>query len=132
MLPVAVAGQDTIPKRLSLNGYITNMQSFMFQSINGDWTIDNLVHNRLNFKWNNKSGNLKTVLELRNRLIIGESITTIPEYSKMIDTDNGFVKLSDNLLKGNSYVLNTKIDRAYFDYTKDKFQLTIGRQRINW
>ena len=132
MLPVAAAGQDTIPKRLSLNGYITNMQSFMFQSINGDWTIDNLVHNRLNFKWNNKSGNLKTVLELRNRLIIGESITTIPEYSKMIDTDNGFVKLSDNLLKGNSYVLNTKIDRAYFDYTKDKFQLTIGRQRINW
>ena len=50
----------------------------------------------------------------------------------MIDTDNGFVRLSDNLSKGNSYVLNSKIDRAYIDYTKDKFQVTIGRQRINW
>ena len=132
MLPVTSAGQDTIPKRLSLNGYVTNMQSFMFQSLNDNWTIDNLIHNRLNFKWNNKSDNFKAALELRNRLIIGESASTIPGYAKMIDTDNGFVKLSDNLLNGNSYVLNSKIDRAYIDYTKDKFQVTIGRQRINW
>jgi hypothetical protein len=108
------------------------MQSFMFQSLNDNWTIDNLIHNRLNFKWNNKSDNFKAALELRNRLIIGESASTIPGYAKMIDTDNGFVKLSDNLLNGNSYVLNSKIDRAYIDYTKDKFQVTIGRQRINW
>jgi hypothetical protein len=104
----------------------------MFQSLNDNWTIDNLIHNRLNFKWNNKSDNFKAALELRNRLIIGESASTIPGYAKMIDTDNGFVRLSDNLLNGNSYVLNSKIDRAYIDYTKDKFQVTIGRQRINW
>jgi hypothetical protein len=132
MLPVSMAGQDTIPKRWSLNGYVTNMQSFMFQRLNDNWTIDNLIHNRLNFKWNNKSDNFKAALEVRNRLIIGESVSTTPEYAKMIDTDNGFVKLSDNLSKGNSYVLNSKIDRAYIEYTKDKFQLTIGRQRINW
>jgi hypothetical protein len=132
MLPFSVAGQDTIPKKLSLNGYITNMQSFMFQRLNDNWTIDNLIHNRLNFKWNNKSDNFKAALELRNRLIIGESVSAFPGYSKMIDTDYGLVKLSDNLSNGNSYVLNSKIDRAYIDYTNDKFQLTIGRQRINW
>ena len=134
MIPFTVNlnGQDTIQHNWSLNGYITNMQSFIFQNIDGDWTIDNLIHNRLNFKWVSKSGNIKTVLELRNRFIIGESVSNTPEYSKIIDTDNGFVKLSDNLSKGNSYVLNSKIDRAYIDYTKDKFQLTIGRQRINW
>src|SRR5664280_1715791 len=131
MLPVSMAGQDTIPARWSLNGYVTNMQSFMFERLNDNWTIDNLIHNRLNFKWNNKKENFKAVLELRNRLIIGESVSTIPEYAKMIDTDNGFLKLSDNLSNGNSYLLNSKIDRAYIDYTKDKFQLTIGRQRIN-
>jgi len=132
MLPVSMAGQDTIPASWSLNGYVTNMQSFMFQRLNDNWTIDNLIHNRLNFKWNNKSDNFKIALELRNRLIIGESVSTTPEYAKIIDTDYGFVKLSDNLSKGNSYVLNSKIDRAYIDYTKGKFQLTIGRQRINW
>ncbi len=132
MLPFESAGQDSIPARLSLNGYVTNMQSFMFQHLNDNWTIDNLIHNRLNFRFDNKSDNFKAVLELRNRIIIGESVSMIPGYSKMIDVDNGFVKLSDNLSTGNSYLLNSKIDRAYIDYTKDKFQITIGRQRINW
>ncbi|MGC1390735.1 MAG: hypothetical protein WA816_06835 [Bacteroidales bacterium] len=132
LFPVSMAGQDTIPARWSLNGYITNMQSFMFQRLIDNWTIDNLIHNRLNFRWDSKTDNFKAVLEMRNRLIIGESVSTIPGYAKMIDTDNGFFKLSDNLSKGNSYLLNSKIDRVYIDYTKNKFQLTIGRQRINW
>jgi hypothetical protein len=134
MIPFTVNlnGQDTIQHNWSLNGYITNMQSFIFQNINGDWTIDNLIHNRLNFRWISKSGNLKTVLELRNRFIIGESVKADPDYGKMINTDNGYVKLSDNISTGNSYIFNSRIDRGYIDYTIDKFQLTIGRQRINW
>ena len=134
MIPFTVNlnGQDTIQYNWSLNGYITNMQSFIFQNIEGDWTIDNLIHNRLNFKWVSKSGNIKTVLELRNRFIIGESVKADPDYGKMIDTDNGYVKLSDNISTGNSYIFNSRIDRGYIDYTIDKFQVTIGRQRINW
>src|SRR5664280_1916073 len=123
ILPVSISGQDTIPRNWSLNGYLTNMQSFMFQSIGGNWTVDNLIHNRLNFKWNNKSGNLKTALELRNRFIIGESVEANPDYSKMINTDNGYVKLSDNISAGKSYIFNSRIDRGYIDYTRDKFQL---------
>ena len=65
----------------------------MFQSTNRDWTIDNLIHNRLNFKWNNKSGDIKAALELRNRFIIGESVSATPEYARLIDTDNGFYKI---------------------------------------
>ena len=132
MLPVSVAGQDTIPRNWSLNGYVTNMQSFMFQSLDGVWTTDNLIHNRLNFKWNNKQENFKAVLELRNRLFIGQSVEINPGYADFINTDNGFVKLSSNLSKGKSYVLNSKIDRIFLDYTIGKFQLTVGRQRINW
>ena len=134
MIPFTVNlnGQDTIQYNWSLNGYITNMQSFIFQNIDGDWTIDNLIHNRLNFKWVSKSGNIKTVLELRNRFIIGESVKADPDYGKMINTDNGYVKLSDNISTGNSYIFNSRIDRGYIDYTIDKFQVTIGRQRINW
>ena len=134
MIPFTVNlnGQDTIQHNWSLNGYITNMQSFIFQNIDGDWTIDNLIHNRLNFKWVSKSGSIKTVLELRNRFIIGESVKADPDYGKMINTDNGYVKLSDNISTGNSYIFNSRIDRGYIDYTIDKFQVTIGRQRINW
>jgi hypothetical protein len=132
MLPVSISGQDSIPRNWSINGYVTNMESFMFQSITEEWTIDNYTHNRLNFKWENKQNNFKTVVELRNRLIIGESVQANPEYPNMINSDDGYVKLSDNIFTGKSYIFNSRIDRGYIDYTNDKIQLTIGRQRINW
>jgi hypothetical protein len=125
-------GQDTIQHNFSLNGYVTNMQSFMFQKFDGDWTTDNLIHNRLNFRWHNTANNLTAALEIRNRFITGESVKTIPGYGKMIETDNGIIKLSSNLSTGKSYIFNSQIDRAYIDFSKDKFQLRIGRQRINW
>jgi len=132
LFPLTSYGQDTIQHNWSLNGYITNMQSFMFQNLHNNWTVDNILHNRLNFKWNNTKNNLNAVLELRNRLIAGESVAANHDYAKLINTDNGYVKLSDNISTGISYVLNSRIDRVYFDYTKDKFQIRIGRQRINW
>ena len=125
-------GQDSITGNWSMNGYITNMQSFMFQNVNKDWVSDNLVHNRLNFHWNSTSNVFGLTVELRNRLISGESIKSIPNYIRTSTSDNGWVNLSVNFASGNSYVLTSKIDRAYFDLTLDKLQLRIGRQRINW
>jgi hypothetical protein len=132
LFTINLSGQDTIQHNWSLNGYVTNMQSFLFQKFTEDWTSDNIIHNRLNFNWHNTSNSINTVFELRNRFISGESVESNPDYPKMIDMDNGFIKLSDNIFTGTSYVLNSKIDRAYVDFTKDKFQLRIGRQRINW
>ena len=132
IFPFKLFAQDTISHNWNFNGYITNMQSFMFQNINGDWNSDNLIHNRLNFNWHNTANFLNAAVELRNRFISGESVKNIPDYSASIAQDNGFIKLSDNIFKGNSYILNLRIDRAYIDYTNDKLQLRIGRQRINW
>ena len=132
LFPVLSYGQDTITRNMSLNGYVTDMPSFMFQKLNGDWTIDNLIHNHLNFKWRNAANSFNVALELRNRIITGESVKDNPDYANMIDVDNGYFNLSDNISTGKSYIFNSKIDRAYIDYTADKFQLRIGRQRINW
>ena len=38
------AGQDSVSRNWTLNGYVTNMQSFMFQRWDGDWISDNLRH----------------------------------------------------------------------------------------
>ncbi|MDP4209886.1 MAG: hypothetical protein Q8928_13825 [Bacteroidota bacterium] len=124
--------QDSIPKNWSLNGYVTNMQSFSFQKFNEDWMSDNLIHNRLNFKWHNTANNLNFSFELRNRFISGESVKTIPGYTEMISRDDGLLNLSKNISTGKSYLFNSKIDRLNIDYTQGKFQVTVGRQRINW
>ena len=132
LIPNQLYAQDSIPRNWSLNGYITNMQSFMFQHVNKDWISDNLLHNRLNFHWNSTSNVFGLTVELRNRLLSGESIKYIPNYLQTSTLDNGWLNLSVNIASGNSYVLTSKIDRAYFDLTLDKLQLRLGRQRINW
>jgi hypothetical protein len=128
----AATCQDTIPEKLSVSGYITNMQSFTFRTWEGEWITDNTIHNRLNFKWHNKRNDLNAVLEMRNRFISGESVKTDPGYSRNIESDDGFFSLSNNVYSGNSNILNLKIDRLYLDYTIDNMQIRAGRQRINW
>lgn len=132
LFPNMLHAQESIPNNWTLNGYISNMQSFMFQDVDKDWISDNLLHNRLNFHWNNTSNVFGVTVELRNRLISGESIKYIPNYIQTSTLDNGWLNLSVNIASGNSYVLTSKIDRAYFDLTLDKLQLRVGRQRINW
>jgi hypothetical protein len=132
LIPIDSYGEDSIPKNWAVNGYLTDMASFIYQRLNDNWTFDNLIHNRLNFNWHNSPNSLNATLELRNRIIMGESVKANPYYPVLIEHDNGFVQLSKNVATGTSYVFNVRIDRAYIDYIKNKFQLRIGRQRINW
>jgi hypothetical protein len=115
----------------SANGYVSNMQSVMFEKIDGPWTIDNLLHNRLNFKGGYGS-HVNAAVEVRNRFLFGETVKNFPGYEEMIGQDRGWIDMSWNLLSDTSFILNTTIDRAYIDLNLGKFQATIGRQRINW
>ena len=119
-------------KNTEFGGYITNMQTMQFDDIQGEWTNDNLIHNRLNFtlyftdKWTFKTS-------LRNRIITGESVKTVPGYSDMLlDNDQGFAKLNWNIIDAKSIVLNTTIDRLLIQYDSGNISATFGRQRINW
>ncbi len=115
----------------SANGYLSNMQSVMFEKIDGPWTIDNLLHNRLNFKAGYGS-QVNAAVEVRNRFLFGETVKYFPGYAEMIGKDRGWADLSWNLVSATSFMLNTTIDRAYIDLNFGKLQATIGRQRINW
>ncbi len=50
----------------------------------------------------------------------------------MIGADDGLVDMSWNIVEKQSFLLNTTIDRLWFDLHFNKFQVTVGRQRINW
>lgn len=118
-------------RNVKLNGYVKNMQTAWFQNINDKWITDNLIHNRLNFKWY-ASNSITTVLEARNRLMWGEIVEMIPDYDEILSKDKGFLDLSESIASDTSYILHTMVDRAYVDYVKGKFQTRIGRQRIKW
>jgi hypothetical protein len=103
----------------------------MFQEIDKDWTTENLIHNRLNFNWY-PFKNLTASIQLRNRLIYGETVKNNTAYADAIGHDDGWLDCSFNIFSGESFVLNTTIDRFWLQYTAGRFETTIGRQRINW
>jgi hypothetical protein len=118
-------------KKFSLNGYVSTVQSAIFDSLSGPFVIDNLVHNRLNFNaYINR--NITFATELRNRLFIGDMVRSSSSYSGMIANDPGLIDMSWNLLDESSFFLNTTIDRLWVDFNYNKLQARIGRQRINW
>jgi hypothetical protein len=115
----------------SFNGYVKEMGTVIIHRTDQKWITSNELHNRLNFKWN-ISKNFTFCLEERNRFYWGELNTVNPQYNDFIAYDNGLVNMSWNVFDGKSYVLNAAIDRVWLDYTRNNFQFTAGRQRINW
>ena len=127
---VSARGQDKFSSS-EFKGYLSNMQSAMFEDPKEDWIIDGLFHNRLNFYWYGGE-HFNASIQFRNRLMYGETLKLVPGYIDNIAKENGLFDLSFNLLSGESYVLNSAIDRIWFQYTTEGFSATVGRQRINW
>ena len=118
-------------KNLVLSGYIKNLHEFSF--INSleqlQWT--SLLHNRLNFKYS-PSEKLTMRLEFRNRLFYGDNVKNIFGFSEFISQDHGITNLSWNIIDNKDLLFNTTIDRVLINYTNGDWDITLGRQRVNW
>lgn len=133
LLPLQAFVQES---KVNLNGYVKEL--YMFYSpekpISGtdlNYLTTNIIHNRLNFKWYT-TARLTTVIEMRNRLMLGNLVRNYPDYQSTVDVDNGLVDLSWISAQSNSWFVHSMIDRAYLDYSSGKWQIRAGRQRINW
>ncbi|MCB0478550.1 MAG: hypothetical protein KDC84_10325 [Crocinitomicaceae bacterium] len=120
-------------------GYLKFMQTLSFADLK-NINVDNLIHNRLNFKFYiPKGGNF--TLQLRNRIQFGGSVNFVPGYGEATVQYDGiapfeFLWISNDskgiILDSVAFVFSTVIDRLYYDYSNDKFQIRLGRQRVNW
>ena len=116
--------------RISVSGFVKYMNTS--SAVNLDTIItDNLIHNRLRFKMN-ISDNLTSVVEMSNRIFYGEATRLNPYLGETLDKDMGQVDLSFVPLDNKSLVVHSILDRAYLKYSQEKWELRIGRQRINW
>ncbi len=128
---VKAQSQNSGPSPLTLNGYIKDLRTYIPAGTNG-LLVDNLLHNRLNFKWY-AAEPLTLVAEARNRVFYGEVVGLTPSFGTLVnDANNDVFDLSHNLFDKKALVVNVMLDRAYIDFTKDKWEVRLGRQRINW
>lgn len=116
----------------TLNGYIKDMGSYTFVGEEKQW--DNLIHNRLNFKWYPHQ-NIKVIAEMRNRAFMGslleDSIYREVLFVPSLEAADDYFNLSTNVQVDN-IVFHFMLDRLYFQYNKGNFEGKVGRQRINW
>lgn len=128
-----VLGQDSsaLPQKFEVNGYVKNMQTLRFDKDFSTLTSGNLIHNRINFKWK-PSGKFTHVVEFRNRYFWGEDVKLTPNFASLLKNENEKINLQKVWINQPSMVLLSNVERLYSDYKTDKFNLRLGRQRINW
>ncbi|MCK5677701.1 MAG: hypothetical protein KAH72_04430, partial [Flavobacteriaceae bacterium] len=113
-----------------LKGYVKGMT--VMQTIeDGDMAIENTLHNRFDMNWY-INDNLTFTAGLRNRIIAGNNVSIIPNYSDYVGRDAGYFDLSWIWADEKSWIGISQLDRLTIDYTIGNFQITVGRQRINW
>jgi len=117
--------------KVSFGGYISNLGSSSFQKFSSDKTWDYALHNRINLAYYPNT-HLTAHLEFRNQFFWGETVKSDPEYATRYARDKGFLNMNFNWFENNSNFMNTQIDRAYLDWVSGNFELSAGRQRINW
>jgi len=112
------------------NGYLKFMETLAIAN-NSKVLVDNLVHNRLNFTFYTPRGS-KFIAQFRNRIFFGSAVKSIPNYGNLVNQYDGVLPLEWLIVNNENVVINTIVDRLYYEYSNIKMQIRVGRQRINW
>lgn len=131
--PTSLFSQDN---KLTVTGYLKDLVFYFHPEtqipVTGKRNLySNNIHNRLNFRWY-PTGRLTFGSELRNRLFNGTMVRELPYYKEAVDFDPGYADMAIVPGSGDSWFIHTMVDRLWLEYTNGNWQVTIGRQRINW
>lgn len=114
-------GDSSVVRKTNLNGYISNLLSPQYNNFQDQWKTTNYLNQRLNFFWK-PNPNITFSAQLRSRLIFNQEAAD----TNFFTIYDGWVRQKDK------FYFNTNFNRFYLKFTEEKFELTVGRQRINW
>lgn len=119
------------PPRFKFGGYVKDLQLAEFTNNANSLITGGIIHNRLNFKYFINS-HFTFTAEERNLLYYGELAKYTPGLNKSADSETGYFNLTKTLVNQQTIILHSQFDRLNINWHTDKWDVTIGRQRINW
>jgi hypothetical protein len=127
------ARDDDDPATVNFGGYVSVMPSAMWLDMpQSTFYRQELIHNRLNLSLA-FARYFTAEVSLRTRFVSGSNLLANPAEMSF---DKGWADLSWNVFsktgRNISTLLNTSFDRLNFTFEKDRWQIKLGRQRINW
>lgn len=129
---ISNAQEDSEKPKFELSGYIKYLHTTTFTDFSEQTLHDNLIHNRLNLQWYIHE-HWTFHAGIRNRVFWGDSGRVDPMFEEQLDmTGNDFFDASFKTFSSGKFLGFTTTDRLYIEYDKDKWNIRLGRQRINW
>jgi len=129
-----IPAAETAPARLQVKGYMKNLQTWIFLKTGHPYQFlqDGLLHQRTNFRYT-PGPRWQLAADFRTRAFFGDLVKQQPGYADGVEnTVNDIADLSLVLLERPSWVVHTMLDRLYAEYSYEKWEIRLGRQRINW
>lgn len=121
---------ETQTHSFSLSGYIVEMPWLTYYNDFRTREFTNLVHNRLNAKWE-YGDMMEAKFELRNRLFSGDQVKNNPYFAEQLTNDET-VDLSHIWFNDSASVFVSNVERLSLEYRRKKWNTRVGRQRVNW
>lgn len=146
LIPSLTANAQSKPKKFRVSGFLEYLNNTwvpegeLYQILEiDDWQMQGGIYNRFNF-WYEPTENLEFYAGMRNNFVFGPMVTTYTDlfnlaglsYSDLVTYDPGYLDLTFTIADSKSYIFYTNFDRANMKWSLDKFEITVGRQRINW
>jgi len=96
------------------------------------WIMDNQLHNRINAFW--YGNNMRATVQLRTRFHWGDQVSYgllgAPGELEGFTTDGRALSLRYS--DGSNFILQSEIDRLWYQFTRNNLEMRVGRQRITW
>ncbi len=129
-----ITAQSTFKEKFSYRGYIKDMRILSFandSSKNTQSVQQNLLHHRLNTRFQLDTS-WELGVEFRNRVFYGEFLKYAPTFGDQLEVDQGILDMNWSWVNRPNVICHTALDRLWLNYSSSKWDVRLGRQRINW
>lgn len=126
-----LSAQEDSARILTWRGYVKDLPAHTVYGTFDSSASSNLVHIRVDLRAR-FSDRFEARMGLRTRLYSGSLVRRSPGFAEAVTAQPGWRGLSATWLEGSGALGHSVVDRLNLRYAIRRWDLTLGRQRINW
>jgi len=116
---------------VNIGGYLKELGQVSLNNNFSTIHYDNVLHHRIESNWKLRN-HWEFEADLRTRLLSGYSVEHQPGIKQMFEQDPNYLDMAWVCFDTKYSLMHSNIDRLYASYYNGPWEITLGRQRINW
>jgi hypothetical protein len=112
-------------------GFIKDMTGGYAFGCFDETAYSRLLHNRITLT-SDLTSQLSVRVDVRNRIMSGSLMRKTPGWADAMDPKQGLIDMSFRWIDQRDVLFLSEIDRLQMTWSRETWDLTAGRQRINW